>query len=108
MNINLISYFILGNHGLLDISDNVPASSDVCLLLYRYKKKEESRYSKDDEYGEKYHTLKHLIEESSGSGSGLPLLVSISKFFPHILPYLFIYFNFLFILLHQLGQSSQS
>lgn len=47
--------------------------------ISRYKKKEESRqmYLHRDMYLSSSHTLKHLIDQSSGSGSGLPLLVSI-------------------------------
>uniref|UniRef100_A0A1B6KQH1 receptor protein serine/threonine kinase n=1 Tax=Graphocephala atropunctata TaxID=36148 RepID=A0A1B6KQH1_9HEMI len=51
----------------------------TCVYL-RYKKKEESRQmylmqGSRDMYLSSSHTLKHLIDQSSGSGSGLPLLV---------------------------------
>ncbi|KAG8242812.1 hypothetical protein J6590_057910 [Homalodisca vitripennis] len=50
----------------------------TCVYL-RYKKKEESRQmylmqGSRDMYLSSSHTLKHLIDQSSGSGSGLPLL----------------------------------
>ncbi|XP_054266170.1 bone morphogenetic protein receptor type-1B-like [Macrosteles quadrilineatus] len=62
-------------------------SVTVCLIAFliviacvylRYKKKEESRQfylPENRDYLSSSHTLKHLIDQSSGSGSGLPLLV---------------------------------
>lgn len=57
---------------------------DYWMLMFsfhRYKKREESRqmylvHDSRDVYMASSHTLKHLIDQSSGSGSGLPLLVS--------------------------------
>uniref|UniRef100_A0A1B6BX14 receptor protein serine/threonine kinase n=1 Tax=Clastoptera arizonana TaxID=38151 RepID=A0A1B6BX14_9HEMI len=78
----------------LSLEETIPyiallISVTICLIVFliivtfvylRYKKREESRqmylvHDPRDVYMSSSNTLKHLIDQSSGSGSGLPLLV---------------------------------
>lgn len=60
------------------LSASLDAQYTKRMFTCRYKKKEDSRqvYLSRDMYLSSSHTLKNLIDQSSGSGSGLPLLVS--------------------------------